>query len=362
MTIVYSGLIFPDVVQALIDSNYIESYADAALQLERTFNPDTTGDADRFRELGKIQKMFKGEGVVPAKHSKKILYKFSEILKPHIDFPIRIELSDYRIPGGDYKLVKAFFLGHNIETTSDEDQALLAHVLALCEEEKKVLKNFDFENIPEFIRCKFYLSDDSLETELHNIFPELNSFEDQKESLSEIVTLVIKTHQYLHLLAILEHHLVITHGKIFTQLQLRERKLITRLLPSTDSKGRYSGSVKKLLISIHEGLGFTSQSKFSESLCREGIDEQFSIIRRLNRWKSGKSRITPKELNKLFQRKNDAHIPDELIIVASLIDITARELMKVGLSEQWVIYELQKYKLYQRDIIKKLGTPYLNSK
>lgn len=345
MIMTMPGIIFPDILEMLVKCKIFNSDADFDLKVLQQFNPSLTRDKQIFRDIRDIEESSKkGKNSLSRTDERKKIRKSIREIKKILPFEcdIKVKASDFRVVS-DWIAFKYYFEYVNAPISN--------YVLNLCKIEKQCLYDIkkssehltslnirlglikEMFNIPNTIFENIELADKSNDINL------------MKQTSIELKT-SLDIHQYLHLAALFEHDL-------YGEEEKNNFNAIKRLLPHFDSKGKLITSVASLITVIYKKYKCKALDDFTKALSDKNIDQSDTIKTKLNRWKSGRSTFTPKDFNALIcNPKNNLDIeeglPEEIILIAIIFDRIYKESINLGMTQEWVMKEFEKYTYYQK--------------
>ena len=98
-------------------------------------------------------------------------------------------------------------------------------------------------------------------------------------------------------------------------------------------------------------------NEFHKLATNKNIVSSDTVKKKINRWKTlnpkNHSHFTPKDFNELINNTQnklniDEYISVELIFFAIIFDHIYKESIDLGLSQEWIINEYNKYSFYQK--------------
>lgn len=345
------GIIFPNIVDTAVDCGLFRTHADFYHKALKSYDPDLNNQHKLSRNLSDLfDHKEKDEGLEKRKiinTLRKMLSVIRQTIKKENEF--KISLSDYRSMGNWFPF-KVFF--------TNNTSSISHYVLSLCEKEKETLsiinnisdEKIRFQEIIKRIRKSFHIHDGFFD-KLNQPITSVN--QNEIDNFPVLFNITLKTHQFLHLAAIIEHDL---YGE-----DKFKYNAIKRLLPKLGKKGETTGSVNNLIIILYKKFGYSTLSEFIKHLSIDDINQFDAIRKKLDNWKrvnpnkSGKiktSSFTPKDFNTLINNPrnrldNNDNLPEQIILTAIVFDNLYRDALTIGMTPEWIINEFNHYPLYQ---------------
>ena len=323
-------IILPDMESMLIRCGFASSRADLMLKIMRIKDPKLTGDKKIFRIFRKGN-----ESLLNYENKQYLKKEFKKLIGTERK-EIMPNLLDIRTPGY-WAQYQGFFLGYKSPVSR--------YVLKLCEHEKKTLLKIHKpkesmkpdEHIILEIKTWLRLSD-------HMLVKLTNGCYVNDEDLGRMKG-VLHAHRFINLAAIMEFDMKRSISGYPND------GIIKQLLPSIGKDRNVESSISKLMKLLYTSVGYSSQEKFVDDLCREGMEAD-SVKKRLNRWKSGKNSIDVKKFMNLFFSKNSTklseyYFPEEILYICIILDQVLKDCLSLGLSANEVVNEFHCYEEYE---------------
>ncbi len=343
-----NNILFPDIIKTMIDLKIYNSMSDFVEKIRRGTSERSRSGHQLFRDM---------RNKCPDKSEQKKLIKDMSQLFPNPVFKPKI--SDIKAIGSWF-LLKSMYEEYKSNKSMQHMWPLADYVIHFCEMEKNYITSIKKRLLPEvrlidYWEDFFFLDSKLCESAKTSLQLELDSSTGkgfdiwEKENKKLLASVFI--HQYLHAAAIFEQDTYCFNRKSCTPEQFEKQEMISRLLPTINSDGKYSGAPEKLLSYFVKSSGFSSKNEFFNSLCRKDVDEVDTVEKQ---YKRIKLKLTPDSLNTLLFREkhpnNIEQVPAGLVIACRICDEIKKNLIEKGFRLEWIVKEFSMYGKYQKQI------------